>query len=62
MTFDGVTAGGHFAAPHGNLDWVVPDPEQVKAAVRDIPHFDTILFGRRTFEIFEGIWKEAVES
>ena len=62
VMFNWVTADGYFAAPDGNLDWVVPDPEQVKAAAKAIPRFDTILFGRRTFEIFEGFWKDAVDD
>jgi hypothetical protein len=39
---------GYFARSDGNLDWVVPDDEQAKAAVEGIPRNDTILFGRRT--------------
>jgi len=38
------------------LDWVVPDEEQAKAAVDGIPLFDTVLFGRRTYELFEKFW------
>ena len=58
--FNWVTADGYFAAPDGNLDWVVPDEEQAKVAAADIPNFDTVLFGRRTYEIFEGFWGHAV--
>jgi dihydrofolate reductase len=60
VMFNWVTADGYFAAPDGNLDWVVPDEEQAKAAAADIPNFDTVLFGRRTYEIFEGFWGHAV--
>ena len=60
--FNWVSADGFFAASDGNLEWVVPDPGQVKAAVEAIPRFDTILFGRRTFEMFEGVWKDAVDA
>jgi len=52
VTFNWVTADGYFAAPDGNLDWVVPDEEQAKAAAADIQNFDTLLLGRRTYEIF----------
>jgi dihydrofolate reductase len=55
-----VTADGYFAGPDGNLDWVVPDEEQAKAAAEGIPTFDTVLFGRRTYELFEGFWRDAV--
>lgn len=57
VTFDWLTADGYFAATDGSLDWVVPDDEQSKAAVASIPRFDTALFGRRTYEQFEGFWR-----
>jgi dihydrofolate reductase len=60
VMFNWVTADGYFAALDGNLDWVVPDEEQAKAAARDISRFDTALFGRRTYEIFEKFWRHAV--
>jgi dihydrofolate reductase len=60
VMFNWVTADGYFAGPDGNLDWVVPDEEQAKAAAADIPNFDTVLFGRRTYELFEGFWRHAV--
>ena len=60
VTFNWVTAGGYFAGPDGNLDWVVPDDEQATAAAADIPRFDTVLFGRVTYELFEKFWRHAV--
>jgi dihydrofolate reductase len=62
VTFNWVTADGYFAAPDGNLKWVVPDDEQVKAAVESIPRFDTVLFGRVTYARFEGFWRHAVDD
>jgi hypothetical protein len=49
-----VSADGYFAGRDGTLDWLVPDEGQARAAAEDIPKFDTVLFGRRTYEIFEG--------
>ncbi|HEY7163807.1 MAG TPA: dihydrofolate reductase family protein [Candidatus Binatia bacterium] len=60
VTFNWVTADGYFAGPDGNLDWVVPDEEQAKAAAKGITNFDTVLFGRRTYEIFEKFWGHVV--
>jgi dihydrofolate reductase len=60
VTFEWMTADGYFAGPDGSLDWVVPDDAQAKAAAEGIPNFDTVLFGRRTYEIFEGFWRHAV--
>jgi dihydrofolate reductase len=60
VMFNWLTANGYFAGPDGNLAWVVPDEEQAKAAAREIPNFDTVLFGRRTYEIFQGYWGNVV--
>jgi dihydrofolate reductase len=40
----------------------VPDEEQAKAAVDGIPIFDTVLFGRRTYELFEKFWNRPVDD
>jgi dihydrofolate reductase len=62
VMFNWLTTDGYFAGPDGNLDWVVPDEEQAKAAAKDFPSFDTVLFGRRTYELFEGFWRRAVDN
>lgn len=62
VMFNWMTANGYFAGADGNLDWVVPDEEQAKAAVDRIPLCDTVLFGRRTYELFEKFWKHAVDD
>jgi len=60
VMFNWVTADGYFAGTDGNLDWVVPDQEQTKAAAAEITNFDTVLFGRRTYEVFEAFWRQTV--
>ena len=62
VTFDRVSADGYFASPDGNLDWVVPDDEADKAGAEAIPGFDTILFGRRTYEMFAAFWPHALDD
>jgi dihydrofolate reductase len=62
VMFNWMTANGYFAGPDGNLDWVVPDEEQAKAAAEGIPNYDTVLFGRRTYELFEKFWRDAVDD
>ena len=62
VMFNWVTADGYFAGRDGNLEWVVPDEAQAKAAAEGIPGFDTVLFGRRTYELFEGFWRHAVDD
>jgi dihydrofolate reductase len=62
VMFNWMTANGYFAGADGNLDWVVPDEQQAKAAVEDISLFDTILFGRKTYELFEKFWSHALDD
>lgn len=62
VAFDRVTADGYFAGPDGNLDWVVPEPELDKAAAEGLSGTGTILFGRRTYEMFEGFWPHALDD
>lgn len=56
IMFNRVTADGYFAGPHGDLDWVVPDEEIDKGAARGMSDRGTILFGRRTYEMFASFW------
>ena len=62
VMFNWLTANGCFAGADGNLDWVVPDEQQAKAAVDGIPLFDTVLFGRRTYELFEKFWNHPLDD
>jgi dihydrofolate reductase len=44
-----VSLDGYIAGPHGEADWIVMDPEiDFDAIFRE---FDTLLLGRRTFEV-----------
>src|SRR5262245_2524345 len=52
LVFEWLSADGHFAGADGNLNWVVPDDEQAKAAAEGMSAADTVLFGRRTYELF----------
>jgi dihydrofolate reductase len=62
VMFNRVTADGYFAGPEGNLDWVVPDDEIDKAGAGAISRFDTVLFGRRTYQQFESFWPHALDD
>jgi dihydrofolate reductase len=61
VTFDHVSADGHFAGPDGNLDWVVQD-DAVPRSLMEGARFDAMLFGRRTYELFEGFWPKALDG
>jgi dihydrofolate reductase len=62
VTFDWLSADGYFAGRDGGLNWIVPDDEQAKAAATGMPGADTVLFGRRTYELFEGFWRNALHD
>jgi dihydrofolate reductase len=62
VMFNRVTADGFFAGPDGNLNWVVPEEELDRAAAEGLPGADTILFGRRTYEQFEGFWPRVADD
>jgi len=62
VMFNRVSADGYFAAPDGNLNWVVPDSEVDRAGAEGIPQTDTIMFGRKTYEMFEKFWPNVGKS
>jgi dihydrofolate reductase len=67
VMFNRVSGDGYFAGRDGNLDWVIPEEEIDKAVAEQIekeqsPGPDTILFGRKTYEMFESFWPHAVDD
>ena len=62
IAFNHVSADGYFAASDGNLNWVVPDPALDRETTERLADRDAILFGRRTYEMFEKFWPSAVDA
>jgi dihydrofolate reductase len=62
IAFDHVSVDGYFATEDGKLDWVVPDEELAQSNLRNMAEADTILFGRRTYEMFESFWPNAIND
>jgi dihydrofolate reductase len=62
VMFNQVSADGYFAAPDGSLNWVVSDEDVHKQALDGMPHVDTMLFGRRTYEMFAAFWPHALDD
>ena len=60
MAFNRVTADGYFTSPDGKLDWVVPEPQIDKEAGEGMSGQGAILFGRRTYEMFQAFWPHAL--
>jgi dihydrofolate reductase len=59
VVFNRVSADGYFASNDGNLDWTVPDEAIDQAGAARMQDFDTMLFGRHTYEAFESFWPHA---
>lgn len=62
VVFDNVTADGYFADSKGSLDWVIPSDEVFRTAAESNQDIDTMLFGRRTYEMFEQFWPHALDD
>lgn len=62
VMFNQVSADGYFAAPDGNLNWVVQEPKVYQEGVASLPQVDTMLFGRKTYEMFESFWPHALDD
>jgi dihydrofolate reductase len=61
VMFNHVTADGYFAGPDGNLDWVMSDEEADRESVRQFPDFDTVMLGRKTYDMFAAYWPKALD-
>jgi dihydrofolate reductase len=62
VMFNRVTPNGYFAGPDGSLEWVVPEDELDKEAGASLSGTGSMLFGRRTYEQFEGYWAQFAEN
>ncbi len=56
-----ISIDGFFAGPNGEIDWFIHDPEVDKAA-HELMHPDTLLLGRKTYQMFEGYWPHVAKD
>lgn len=62
IMFNRVSADGYFADEHGGLDWTVPDDDLDREAAQGMPGAGAMLFGRKTYDIFEAFWPQAADE
>ncbi|NGM82053.1 dihydrofolate reductase family protein [Paenibacillus sp. 7124] len=55
VLFNNISVDGYYAGPGGEIDWFIHDPE-VNQAAHERMSPDTVLFGRATYQMFEGYW------
>jgi dihydrofolate reductase len=56
VMFNQVGVDGSFSDAEGGLGWAKQDPQIQRDAAGSTNGFDTILFGRRTYEMFAAFW------
>ena len=62
VVFDRFSADGYFSAADGALDWAVPDADLDRGAAGKLGDSDTMLFGRRTYDMFESFWPHVLKD
>lgn len=62
VMFNRVTPEGYFSGTDGSLNWAVPEQELDKSAAQAMSGTGVILFGRRTYEMFESFWPTALDD
>jgi dihydrofolate reductase len=62
VAFDRISADGYFSTPDGALDWTVPDDDLDKNAAGQLGGSDAMLFGRRTYDMFESFWPKVLSA
>ncbi len=54
-----VTLDGYVAGPNGEMDWINFDDELFKFVGKLTDKADTVLYGRKTFEMMDAYWPDA---
>ena len=62
VVYNWMTADGYFAGPDGSLDWVKQDKDIDRDAMASRSKFDTVLLGRRTYELMAAFWAHALDD
>ena len=57
-----VSIDGFYADPGGGLDWVTADDEHHDYSISLLERTGLLLFGRRTYEIFEAYWPRVADN
>ncbi len=56
IVFNMITVDGFFAGPNGEIDWHNVDAEFNDFAIEQLDTFDTLMFGRVTYDLMASYW------
>lgn len=59
IVFNMISADGYFEGLHNELDWHTVDAEFNDFAIAQLEATDTLVFGRRTYELMASFWPSA---
>jgi len=62
IAFDSVSVDGYFAAEGGGLDWTMPERALDDETASRLDGHGTILFGRRTYDMFASYWPSVTDT
>ncbi len=63
VMFNHITPEGFFSTPDGALDWAVQDEELTRDNASGLSRGPgAMLFGRRTYQMFESFWPKALDD
>lgn len=64
ILFNMLSADGYFESVQGDISWHRVDEEVNQFVIEQLKTGDTLLFGRKTFEVMENFWptKEAFDQ
>ena len=57
-----ISLDGYFEGPSHDISWHIVDEEFNEFAIEQLREEDTILFGRRTYQLFEDYWPRAAKD
>jgi dihydrofolate reductase len=60
VVYNMVSVDGYFAGKDGDISWHTVDDEFNQFAIETLSQVDTIIFGRTTYQLFEGYWPRAL--